>query len=144
MRVNEVMTKGAECVRPDASIREAAGRMRDLDCGALPVCGDDDRLAGMLTDRDITVRSVAAGRDPGADRVRDVMTPGIVYCFEDQDTAEAARIMREKQIRRLPVLNRDKRLVGIVSLGDLAVQTGDEHMAGRTLEGVSEPGGPRR
>jgi len=144
MRVNEVMTKGAECVRPDATLREAAGRMRDLDCGALPVCGDDDRLAGILTDRDITIRSVAAGHDPGKDRVRDVMTPGLVYCFDDQDAKEAAKIMQDRQIRRLPVLNRDKRLVGIVSLGDLAVQTGDEKTVGSTLEGISEPGEPRR
>jgi CBS domain-containing protein len=143
MRVDEVMTKGAECIAPDASLREAAGRMKDLDCGALPVC-DADRLIGVLTDRDITVRSVAAGHDPKADKVRDVMTPGLVYCFDDQDAEEAAQIMREKQIRRIPVLNREKRLVGIVSLGDLALQTGDRQMAGRALEGVSEPGGPRR
>lgn len=144
MRVYDVMTKGAECVRPDATLHEAAGRMKSLDVGALPVCGTDDRLAGMLTDRDITVRSVAEGHDPRADRVKDVMTPGIVYCFDDQDVTEAADLMREKQIRRLPVLNRDKRLVGIVSLGDLAVETGDEKMAGQVLEGVSEPAPPRR
>lgn len=144
MRVFDVMTKGAECVRPDATLQQAAGRMKALDVGALPVCGTDDRLAGMLTDRDITLRSVAEGHDPRADRVKDVMSPGIFYCFDDQDVNEAADLMREKQIRRLPVLNRDKRLVGIMSLGDLAVETGDEKLSGRVLEGVSEPATPRR
>ena len=139
MRVNEVMTKGAECTRPDATLREAAARMKDLDVGSLPVCGDNDRLVGMITDRDVTVRSTAAGADPDTARVKDVMTPEIVYCFEDQDVAEAARLMKEKQIRRLVVLNRDKRLVGIVSLGDLAVETGNDKLAGDTLEKVSEP-----
>ena len=144
MRVNEVMTKGAECTRPDATLQEAAGRMKSLNVGVLPVCGDNDRLVGMLTDRDVTVRSTAAGADPEAARVRDVMTPDVVYCFDDQDVAEAARLMKEKQIRRLVVLNRDKRLVGIVSLGDLAVDTGDEELAGATLEAISEPAEPRR
>jgi CBS domain-containing protein len=135
MKINDVMTRGAECVRPDATIQEAAERMKDLDVGALPVC-DSDRLAGMITDRDIAVRSTSAGHDPQSERVKDVMTPELVYCFEDQDTAEAARLMREKQIRRLPVLSRDKRLIGIVSLGDLAVET-DTKTAGKTLEEIS-------
>jgi len=139
MKVKEVMTRGAECIGPEATMQEAAERMKELDVGVLPVC-DNDRLAGMLTDRDITVRSVSKGQDPWRDRVRDVMTEEVVYCFEDQDTEEAARLMKEKQIRRLPVLNRDKRLVGIVSLGDLAVQTGDDKMTGDTLEKVSQPG----
>jgi CBS domain-containing protein len=144
MQVREVMTPGAECTRPDASLQQAAGRMKALDVGALPVCGDNDRLVGMLTDRDITVRAVAEGRDPKSARVQDAMSEGIDYCFEDDDVAEAARHMRDKQIRRLVVLNHDKRLVGIVSLGDLALETGDEQLAGRTLEGVSEPSGSKR
>src|SRR5438477_2849918 len=139
MRVNEVMTRGVECVRPPDDIAAAAARMRDLDIGPLPVCGDADRLVGMLTDRDITVRAVAEGRDPKKTRVSDVMTPNIIYCFEDQDITDAARLMKENQIRRLVVLSRDKRLVGIVSLGDLAVDTGDDELAGATLEAVSEP-----
>jgi CBS domain-containing protein len=143
MQVSEVMTRGTECTRPDATLREAAERMKALDVGSLPVC-DNDRLVGMLTDRDITVRSVAAGHDPGADRVRDVMTPEIFYCFEDQDVSEVADLMREKQVRRLPVLNRDKRMVGIVALGDLAVDTGDEQLAGHALEGISEAAPPTR
>ena len=144
MKVSEVMTRGAECTRPDASLREAAGRMKALDVGSLPVCGDSDRLVGMLTDRDITVRAVADGQDPKTARVQDVMTPDIIYCFEDQDVREAARLMEQQQVRRLAVLNRDKRLVGIVSLGDLAVKAGDEQLSGEALEQVSEPAQPRR
>jgi CBS domain-containing protein len=136
------MTRNAECVRPDATLRDAAGRMRDLDVGSLPVC-DADRLVGLVTDRDIAVRSVAEGHDPSSDRVQDIMTPGIIFCFEDQDVREAADLMRERQVRRLPVLNRDKRLVGIVSLGDLAVGGRDDKLSGNTLEGISEPSVPR-
>jgi CBS domain-containing protein len=143
MQVREFMTRNAECVAPTDTVRDAAGRMKDLDVGALPVC-DNDRLVGVITDRDIATRSVAAGHNPNADPVRDVMTPGIVYCFEDEDAEEAAGRMREKQIRRLPVLNRDKRLVGIVSLGDLAVETHDEKLSGRTLSGISSPALPHR
>jgi CBS domain-containing protein len=138
MFVRDVMTKGAECVTPSNSLQEAAQKMKNLDVGPLPVC-DNDRLVGMVTDRDIAVRAVADGCDPRATHVKDVMTPDIVYCFEDQDVKEAARLMKENQIRRLVVLNRDKRLVGIVSLGDLAVETGDEKLAGKTLEEVSLP-----
>ena len=139
MRVNEVMTHGVECVRPEDSIAAAAQKMKDLDVGALPVCGDNDRLAGMVTDRDITVRATAGCCDPGGTFVRDVMTPNVIYCFEDQDVTEAARLMKENQVRRLVVLNRDKRLVGIVSLGDLAVEAGDERLTGQALEKVSQP-----
>ena len=144
MRVNEVMTKGAECTQPDATLRDAAARMKYLNVGSLPVCGDNDRLVGMITDRDVTVRSTAAGAVPDTARVEDVMTPEIVYCFEDQDVTEAARLMKEKQIGRLVVLNRDKRLVGIVSLGDLAVATQDYQLAGEAVESVSELARPGR
>jgi CBS domain-containing protein len=143
MKVSEAMTRGVECVSPETTLQEAARKMRDLDVGPLPICGDD-RLVGMITDRDITVRAVAEGRDPKTARVQDVMTPDVIYVFEDQDVSEAARLMEENQVRRLVVLNRDKRLVGIVSLGDLAVETGSERLAGKTLEGVSEPAQPRR
>src|SRR5262249_18576538 len=113
--------------------------MKNLDVGPLPVCGDNDRLAGMLTDRDITVRAVAEGRDPRGTTVQEGMTPDVIYCFEDQDVREAARLMQERQVRPLVVLHRGKRLVGIVSLGDLAVETGDAKLAGSTLEQVSLP-----
>ena len=144
MQVSKVMTRDAECVRPDTTVQEAARKMRDLDVGPLPVCGDNDRLVGMVTDRDIAVRAVADGQDTRTTQVREVMTPDIIYCYEDQDVGEAARLMKENQVRRLVVLNRDKRLVGIVSLGDLAVETGDEKLAGETLEQVSEPNQPKR
>ena len=143
MKVNEVMTRGAACTRPDATLHEAAERMKALGVGSLPVC-DNDRLVGMVTDRDITVRATAEGEAPTDVRVRDVMTPEVIYCFEDALVGDAALLMQQKQVRRLVVLNRDKRLVGIVSLGDLAVETGDEQLAGGTLEGVSEPNRPNR
>jgi len=142
MQVSEVMTRGAECVSPDTTLQAAARKMKALDVGPLPIC-DNDRLTGMLTDRDIVIRAVADGLDPRTAQVRDTMTPGITYCFEDQDVTEAAQLMKDHQIRRLPVLNRDKRLVGIVSLGDLAVGTGNERLAGETLEQVSEPSMPQ-
>jgi len=143
MRIKDVMTPGAECIRPEASLQEAAGRMQTLDVGSLPVC-ENDRLVGMVTDRDITVRATAGACDPCGTHVRDVMTPDIVYCFEDQDVSEASRIMEDHQIRRLVVLNRDKRLVGFVSLGDLAVKARDKGRSEEALEGVSEPAMPRR
>jgi CBS domain-containing protein len=98
----------------------------------------------MLTDRDITLRCVAAGRDPKTMQVRDAMTPEVHYCFEDDEVADAAELMGQKQVRRLPVLNRDKRLVGIVALGDLAVEDGSEQLAGEALEGISAPSSPQR
>src|SRR5262245_56034588 len=93
MRLDECMTRGVECTRLDATVQEAARMMRDLDVGTLPVCGEDDRPVGMVTDRDITVRAVANGQDPTTTRVQDVMTSGVVYCYEDQDLDEAARLM---------------------------------------------------
>ena len=140
MQVKQVMTRGVECISPNTTVQEAARKMKALNVGPLPIC-DNDRLTGMLTDRDITVRVAAEGRNPATTTVREAMTPEVVYCFEDQDVREAARIMEERQIRRLVVLNRDKRLVGIVSLGDLATQTSDEELdsseLSETLSGVS-------
>jgi len=144
MQVKEVMTRRVECTRPDASLQEAAAKMKCLDVGLLPVCGHDDRLAGMISDRDITVRSTAEGASPAQVRVGDVMTPEVLYCFEDASVEDAALLMKQKQVRRLVVLDQDKRLVGIVSLGDLAVETRDEQLAGGTLEAVSEPALARR
>jgi len=139
MKVKDVMTRGAQCVRPDETLQAAASKMKSLDVGPLPVCGDNDKLAGMLTDRDIVVRAAAEGKDIRTAKVREAMTEGVTYCFEDDDVNEAARLMRDKQIRRLVVLDRDKRLAGIVSLGDLAVETGDKNLSGATLEHVSQP-----
>lgn len=141
MQIKAVMTQIVECIRPEATLQEAAELMKECDVGLLPV-SENDRLAGVLTDRDITVRSVSFGDDPWTERVRDAMTPEVFYCFEDQDIAVAAQIMRERQVRRLPVLDREKQLVGIVSLGDLVV-TADEQLAGHALEGISELSPPK-
>ena len=136
MQLNRIMTVYVEAIAPKRSIQEAAEQMRSLDVGVLPVC-DGDRLVGILTDRDLAVRAVADGRDPKSTPIEEIMTRQVVYCFEDQDIEEAERVMEKNQIRRLPVLDRDKRIVGIVSLGDLAVKN-DENRAGVTLERVSE------
>src|SRR5439155_105249 len=143
MLLKDVMTKTVEEIGPQTSLKDAAAKMKSLDIGPLPVC-ENDRLVGMLTDRDIAVRSTAQGEDPTRDLVRDVMTPEVIYCFEDQDVAKAAQLMKKKQVRRLLVLNRDERLVGILSLDDLAVKTGDEVVSGNTLEGVAWPNVPGR
>jgi len=142
--LKDVMTPNPECIPPDATLQEAARRMRDLDVGPLPVCGDNDRLAGMITDRDITIRAVAEGKDPRTTTVREAMTENIVFGFEDQEVDDAARVMEQRQIRRLVVLNHDKRLVGIVSLGDLAVEAGARPTASEVLQEVSEPSEPHR
>ena len=138
MQVKDIMTKGVEVIRPDATLQEAAQKMRSLDIGALPVDAGD-QLVGMITDRDITVRATAEGLDPKQTRVREVMSKDLITLQEDQDTKKAAELMQSKQIRRVPVLNRSKQLVGIISLGDLARHTQDPKLAGQTLEQVSEP-----
>jgi CBS domain-containing protein len=143
MQLKDIMTADPVSIRPEATLQEAARRMRDLDVGPLPVIGDDQRLVGIITDRDITVRAIADGKDPMT-TVREAMTGEVIYGFEDQDVHEAARTMQERQIRRLLVLNRDKRLVGIVSLGDLAVKTGDRQKAGELLQNIAEPAIPHR
>lgn len=137
MKIKEIMTSPTRCISPLMPISEAARVLRDLDIGALPVC-EDDRLVGMITDRDITIRAVAEGSPSDTTSVRDVMSPGIVSVLEDQDVAEAAQIMEERQIRRLPVINRDKRLVGIVSLADIALDVAPE-VSGHALSGISKP-----
>jgi CBS domain-containing protein len=136
MDVRQVMTPDVVVASPDDTLQHAAEMMVDIDAGVLPV-GENDRLVGMLTDRDITVRAVAAGKSPAECRVRDVMSPEIKYIYEDESLEDAARNMSELQIRRLTVLNRDKRLVGIVSLGDLALKK--KGTAGDALKGVSRP-----
>lgn len=135
MKLKDIMSKDVQCVAPDASLGAVAIRMRELDVGSLPVCADG-RLTGMITDRDIVIRGLANGHGE-ATMVANVMTPGVVWCFEDDKVDEAAKLMQDRQIRRLPVLNQDKKLVGIVSLGDLAVRTHNDKMSGETLEHVS-------
>ena len=136
--IKDVVTPAPRCIAPDASLVEAAAEMKALDIGWLPVC-ENDQLIGAVTDRDITIRSVAEGYAPDIITVRQVMSRAVVYCFDNQDIWNAARIMETHKIRRLPVLDRNQRLVGIVSLGDLAVRTGVENLAGRILERISEP-----
>jgi CBS domain-containing protein len=137
MRIAELMNP-VETIEADATVRQAAERMRDLEIGSLPVC-DGDRLVGIVTDRDIAVRSTAAGADPTNCRVEQVMTPHVDYCLADDNVQNAIDLMESKQIRRLPVLDCDHRLVGTVSLGDLAVMVDPKH-SGQALRKVSEPG----
>jgi CBS domain-containing protein len=138
MQLKEFINYRVETVRPDDTLQHAAEKMRDLDVGSMPVC-EDHRLVGILTDRDITIRATAKGKDPTETAVRDVMTPDVLYCFDNQDVEEAAHIMQENQIRRLFVLNEDEELVGITSLGEFATITGDRNLAGETLRQISEP-----
>ena len=139
MKVKDIMSTDVDTVAPESTLRDAAERMNALDVGVLPVCAND-RLVGVVTDRDITVRATAEGLDPFATQVVDIMSKDdLITCFEDQDVEEAARIMSDKQVRRLPVLSHDRRLVGIVSLGDLALDTGDPRGSGETLKEISRP-----
>ena len=131
MQLSQILSRDVETLDPDATIREAAQRMRSLDVGSMPVC-DGAHLLGMITDRDITIRAIADGRDPARTPVRDAMTPDVQYVFEDDDVRKAAQIMEDRQIRRLPVVNHDKRLVGIVSLGDIA-RSGDDRLSGQQI-----------
>lgn len=136
-RIADIETRHPRVISPDASLIEAAKLMKECDIGMLPVCRGD-KLIGTLTDRDITIRATAQGRDPRTTKVRDAMTPEVLYCHEQQDIQEAVRLMEENQIRRLPVIDKNKRLVGIVSLGDLAVRTHNDRLSGEVLERVCE------
>jgi len=132
------MSDDVQIASPNQSIRDAASLMAKIDAGVLPV-GDNDRLVGMITDRDIALRAIALGKGPDTP-VRDVMSQDVKYCFEDDDVDDVAQNMADIKVRRLPVLNKSKRLVGIVSLGHLAVADGPAN-AGEALCGISEPGG---
>jgi CBS domain-containing protein len=138
MQVSEAMSTGVKIASPSQSIRDAARTMAEIDAGILPV-GENDRLVGMITDRDIAIRAVASGKDPNTP-VRDVMSGEVKYCFENDDVKEVARNMADIKVRRLPVLNKQKRIVGIVSLADIALTDGAKN-AGSALCGISEPGG---
>jgi CBS domain-containing protein len=139
MKVGQLMTRDVECTRPDASVYEAARLMKDLDIGSLPVRGERDQLVGILTDRDIVVRGVAEGHDPVMTRVQSVMTQKVVTVFDDQDVTDAVRLMEAHQIRRIVVVDRSSRIVGIVSLGDVALDGVDRRLVTETLERVSSP-----
>lgn len=138
MKIREIMTRVIASVPPNATVKTAAKLMRERDIGMVPVC-DGERVVGVLTDRDITVRAVACALSTTKTLVRDIMTPMVVFCYDDEDVADAVASMEEKQIRRLLVLNRQKRLVGVLSLGDLALDLGDRALAGQLLQRVSEP-----
>jgi len=139
MQVKDAMTTDVELASPNHTIRQAALLMGKIDCGALPVA-DKDSLVGMITDRDIAVRAVAAGKGPKT-LVKDIMSVEVLYCFEDQTLQEVANNLGDVKVRRLPVMNREKRLVGILSLGDMARQANGTDPAGEALKAISEPGG---
>ena len=138
MKVSDCMTRDVKMANPGETLRDAARMMAELDAGVLPV-SEGDRLVGMITDRDIAVRGIACGKGPDTP-VRDVMSREVKYCFEDDDSEEVLQNMGDIQVRRLPVLNREKRLVGIVSLADLA-SIGQNARAGQALGGIVRPGG---
>ena len=138
MQVAQAMSRDVRITDPDQTICEAAALMAEVDAGVIPV-GKNDRLVGMITDRDIAVRAVAAHKGPDT-RVSEVMTAEVKYCFEDEDLDHVAKNMADLRVRRLPVLNRAKRLVGILSLGDIALE--GKHVAAEALSGVSRGGGP--
>ncbi len=141
--VRDVMTRSPETIAPDAKLVDAARQMRDLDIGSLPVY-DGKRLIGVVTDRDISVRATAEGKNPGETSVRQVMSSEVAWVFADEPAAMAASVMRQRQIRRLPVLDRDDKLVGIVALGDLATDLPSDAMKGATLEDISQPNRTKR
>ena len=137
MKVSEIMTRHVECINPDTSVKDAAEKMKSLDIGFLPIC-ENDRLTGTITDRDITIRVVADGLNPRSVKARDVMTPNAFYCLDNQDIEEVGRRMQETEVKRMLILNRDHKLVGVVSLGDLSRASGVQQLAGETLKQISE------
>src|SRR5918999_4144219 len=141
MRVSEAMTRNVKICTPGQTIREVAKTMAEIDAGSMPV-GENDRLIGMITDRDIAIRAVAQGKGPDTP-VREVMSKDIKFCYDDEDLEHVAKNMGDIQVRRLPVVNREKRLVGIVSLGDIA-QNEDHSTTGEAAAGVSQPGGQHK
>lgn len=136
-KIKELMSPDVQVIGPDETIREAAQRMLQGNFGMMPV-GENDRLIGSISDRDIAIRAVAAGKDSGT-KVREVMSEGIFWAYEDDPVTEVVKLMSERQIRRLPIVNADKRLVGIVALGDFAVDKADIAVAGEALADISQP-----
>ncbi|WP_308910499.1 CBS domain-containing protein [Pseudokordiimonas caeni] len=135
MKINQVMHAGVDWVSPETPLSAIAKVMRDHDIGAVPV-GEKDKLVGMITDRDIVCRALAEGRDISKLKARDVMTKGIVYCRTDEDVEDAIHLMEQKQIRRLPVIDKNKRMVGMLSLGDISHRVGHE-LSGELAEAVT-------
>lgn len=141
MKISEVMSPEVRIADPDDTIQDVAQIMEETDVGFLPV-GEDDRLIGMITDRDIALRAVARGKDPRTTLVRDVMTSKVLYCYDSDEIEAAADNMAELRVRRLPIVNADKRLVGVVSIGDIAFLH-SATIAGKALESVCSPAGTR-
>ena len=138
MKISKCMTRDVQLANPTQTIQDAAQMMADIDAGVLPI-GQDDRLVGMITDRDITIRAVAQGKSPDT-LIREVMSSEVLYCFDDQELEDVARNMADIKVRRLPVLNRNKHLVGIVSLGDLSRKE-DAQVTAKAVSNISKPGG---
>jgi len=136
MKIKEIMSKEVKFVDPNTSLQEAAKIMREKDIGILPI-GENERIVGMLTDRDIVIRTLANGKDVKSTTVKEVMTPKCLYCFEEDTIEDVSKSMSQSQIRRMPVLNKEKRLVGIISLGDLACK-GSKQVAGDALQSISQ------
>lgn len=134
-QIKDVMSSNFKWMAPDSPISQVAQEMRQMDCGFMPLA-ENDKMIGMVTDRDITIRAVAEGKDPAKTKARDIMTPKTYYCYDDQDVEEVCNNMGEIQVRRLPVVNRDKRLVGIVSMGDLA-QSASRPNVGQTEQQIT-------
>lgn len=134
-QIKDVMSANFKFMAPDSPISQVAQQMRDMDCGFMPLA-ENDKMIGMITDRDITVRAIAEGKDPANTPARDVMTAKTYYCYDDQDIEEVCNNMGEIQVRRLPVVNREKRLVGIVSMGDLA-QSASRPNVGQTQQQIT-------
>ena len=138
MQIRQILTHSVETVSPDTRIQEVARKMKELDIGAVPVCSGR-RLLGLITDRDIAVRAIAEGRDPSEMAVSEAMTEEVIFCYEDQDVEEARRLMEQYRIRRLPVVDEQDQLVGIVSLGDLALLADDEESSAKILQEGPQP-----
>jgi CBS domain-containing protein len=136
-QLKDLMSRDVKVISPDMTIGEAAKKMRDGDFGMMPV-GEGDRMIGTISDRDIAIRAVAEGKEAGT-KVRDVMSEGIIWVYEDDSVEQVATIMSKHQVRRLPVVNRDKRLVGIVALGDFAVESSEIQPAAKALSEISKP-----
>jgi len=135
MKVQEIMTTNVECVAPDTAVNELASKMKTLDVGFIAIC-ENDRLVGTVTDRDIVIRGIASGKNISALKAKDVMTKDIFWCFEDLDVKEVAKQMSEKEVRRMLILNKDKRLVGVVSIGDIAKV--EEKESGKALKNITD------
>lgn len=143
MKVSEIMTSGFETVDSKNSLVETARKMKSFNIGFLPV-REDKNLIGVITDRDLVVRALAEGLEPAFTKVKDICSPEVVYCYEDDSIEGAVKLMEEHQVRRLVVCDYDGNPVGVVSLGDIAVKTGQEQLSGEALEQISEPAAPLR